>query len=650
MTVDAIWWAQLPALVSAASVLYLPGLVAALIVRLRGYTAFAAAVPLSAAMLTAASLLNVIVPFRWGLVAWVLSALVLAGIAAAVRWGSSRRDAGVATLAGSPSAWRAGIPFVVIAGVFCVGAMRLASAIGRPADISQTFDNIYHLNAARMVLDGGLIAPTRQLLPGFYPDLWHIVVATTSELSGASTPIAVNAVSVILGALVWPTACVWLVRTIVGDRVDATVAAGALSIGMAAFPLLMLDFGVLYPNVLSIALLPSAVAVLVLVAGIGRGHRPEPLVRWALLIAAVPALALAHPSTLMAWLMIAFWIGLVAFPRWLRAARASEVPVARRRLATAAILGALVLGAALFLVARPSRELAYWPPSATLSGALDQLLSGALVWRPASWWVVGAAALGILVILGIRRWRAQWWVIAWLASLSILYVVCISFPQSGFRYALTGTWYQDVYRIAALFPAVLVPLGAFGVMGIAVVLRRLLGDRRWAASIPQLAGIAGGLVLLLATQTGSALATETANTQAMYRQDLSSPLINDDERTLIERLPDHVPADDVIVGNPWTGTSLSYALAERKALVPHIFQVLTPDMRTITEGLDRAGEDPRVCTALRRTHTRWVLDFGTAEIHNGDHAYPGLKNLGPAIVRLVDQQGGARLYRIISCD
>ncbi len=160
--------------------------------------------------------------------------------------------------------------------------------------------------------------------------------------------------------------------------------------------------------------------------------------------------------------------------------------------------------------------------------------------------------------------------------------------------------------------------------------------------------LAGALILVL-TQTGTALATETANTQSMYRQDVASPLINDDERALIERLPSRVALDEVIVGSPWTGTSLSYALVGRQALVPHIFQELTPEMTTIVTGLNRAAEDPTVCDALRSTGTKWVLDFGTEEIHNDDHAYPGLKDLGPDVVELEDRQGEASLYRIIAC-
>lgn len=647
------WWAQIPVLASAAAVLFLPGLIAAFLVRLRGFTALATAMPLSAALLTAAALVNAVIPFRWGLLAWLISCVLLLGIAMTIRWASDRWSPhrGEVSRATGSSRWRSIAPFLTALLAAVVAAPRLMFAFGRPDHISQTFDNIYHLNAARLVLDEGFIAPTRQMLPGFYPDLWHVVVATTSHLSGASIPIAVNAVSIVLGAVAWPIACIWLVRTIVGPRVDATVAAGVLSVGMAAFPLLMLDFGVLYPNVLSISLLPSAIATVVLISGLGRAEGPPAVVRWALLIAVAPSLALAHPSTLIAWVIIAFWIGLIGFITWSRRARQTQVPVRRRR-QFGTSLAVLAVGALLLLIyARPTRELAYWPPSATVADALRQLFTGGLVWRPESLPVVAVTLAGLLTILVAPLMRRHWWLIASLVTLSTIYVICLTWPQGTIRYMTTGTWYQDVYRIAALFPAVLVPLGAIGISGLSMLLARLLQSRTHKALVaaPSFAGVAAALVVLVLTQTGSALVAETANTQRMYRQDATSPLINDDERALIERLPNHVAPHEVIVGSPWTGTSLSYALVGRRALVPHIFQALTPDMTTIVTALNRAAQDPTVCDALNATHTKWVLDFGTQEIHNGDHAYPGLTDLGPEAVELEDRQGDAALYRIIAC-
>jgi len=650
------WLDQAGTFVLASVVLFVPGAIAALTVRLRGFTALAAAAPLSLALLAAAALVDIVIPLSWGPRSWVIGVVLLTVAAFGLRVVTDRLIArGVVTpiaAAGRPRRLlRDALPFLVLGVVAVLSGTRLASAFGAPSHISQTFDNIYHLNAVRQMMDDGVIAPTRQLLPGFYPDLWHIVVSTVAEMSGAGVAASVNVVSILLGAVVWPISCLWLVRTIAGAHAGATVTAGALSIGMPAFPLLMLDFGVLYPNVLSISLLPSAIAAMILVAGIGRGHRPDAVVRWTLLLALVPTLALAHPSTLLAFLLPAFLIGFTGFSLWWRGEAAAERRPSRRRWALAALGATFVAGVAAFVVARPSQELAFWPPSATFRDAVIQVISGGLVWRPAAWVVVVAAAAGVLTVLFARRWRRQWWLVASMAGLIIVYVVCLSFPISGFRYALSGTWYQDIYRIAALFPAFVVPLGGLGVVGLVALTSRALVRDGFSerSTVPATVGAACAVLLLVLTQTGDALAAEVRSTAAVYRENDRSPLLTTDERALLERLSETVPAGDVIVGNPWTGTALSYALADRRALVPHLFQKLSPDMVIITEELDRAATDPHVCAALERTSTRWILDFGDTEIHDGDHSYPGLADIG-SVARLVDREGDAALYEIVACD
>ncbi len=660
------WLDEAGTFVLALVVVFVPGAAAALLLRLRGFAVLAAAAPFSLAMLGAAAVAQIVVPFRWSPVAWGLGVALLLAIAVAVRWASDAH----AARHGRPErsavrverGWREAVPYAVVAVVGALSAARLMSAFGAPSNISQTFDNIYHLNAVRHIMDDGVIAPTRQLLPGFYPDLWHIVVSTVARMAGSGVAETVNVVSIVLAALVWPIACVWLVRTIGGARVGGAIAAGALAIGCAAFPLLMLDFGVLYPNVLSISLLPSAIAAVVLVSGIGEGARPDGAVRWSLVGALVPTIALAHPSTLMALMLPAFLIVATGFRRWWsRQVSEGHAPLGRRA-ALGGLIALLSMSAVLFVVARPDRGLAFWPPSASAADAVAQVVSGGLVWRPAAWAVSVAALLGAVVILVSRRHRAQWWLPVSMMVMAALYVVCLSLSLPAPRYWLTGTWYQDIYRIAALLPAFLVPLGAMAVIGLSEAVEGLLRRRgahegartspirrpspiRWAAPT---VGAAAGVLLLLVTQTGEALGVETRNTAGAYRQDARSPLLTDDERALIARLPELVPEDEVIVGNPWTGTSLSYALADRAALVPHIFQRLTPDMTVITEHLTDAVQDPRMCAALERTRTRWILDFGTAEIHNGDHAYPGLRDPG-RVAGIVDREGDAVLYRIDAC-
>ena len=51
---------------------------------------------------------------------------------------------------------------------------------------------------------------------------------------------------------------------------------------------------------------------------------------------------------------------------------------------------------------------------------------------------------------------------------------------------------------------------------------------------------------------------------------------------------DEVPEDAVIAGNPYTGTGLAYAFANRRVLMPHMLMYLTKDGHVVNEGLDEA--------------------------------------------------------------
>jgi hypothetical protein len=641
------WVSEGGTFVAALLVVFVPGALAAVILGFRGFGALALAAPLSLGAIAAASLVDAVIAFHWGVLAWIAVAVALQIVAVLARLLQQRISGRWREIA-PVRRWSTWLPFVIVAVAALVLIPRLLFIFGAPDDISQTFDNIYHLNAVRFILDDGQIAPTRQLIPGFYPALWHAIVATVVDLSGASIPVAVNVVAAVVAGMVWPIACVAFTRQIVGSDAPALLAAGALSIGLGAFPILMLDFGVLYPNVLSISLLPSVLAALIAVTGQGSSHRPPPVTRWIVLLALIPTVALAHPSTLMAFLAIGIWPAGDAALRWFRGARARGVPRRRVRWAVAAWIAGIVVAAALLLVARPTPGEAFWGPSRTIWQAVVEVVTNGTVGRPWAWTASALMIIGIVAILVFRRRR--WWLVAGWATLLFIYVVCAAFPRSIFRYGITGTWYSDLFRVTALLPAVVVPLAAIGFAFLVSALARAFPEksRRLVLST---AGAAGAVVVLVLTQTGQPMWAATNYAHWIYETTPTSALLTTDERALIDRLPQDVPEDQVIAGSPWTGTSLSYALANRRVLIPHIYQVLDADMKTIMYHLDQAAVDPAVCTALERTGTRWVLDFGKAEIHGGHHVYPGLVDLADSgVVQLVDSEGsGARLYRITAC-
>ncbi len=630
--------------VTAVMVMLAPGGIAAAILGFRGIGIVGAAAPLSLAGIALLSLTETVFPLPWTPMTWVLSAAFVVGAAVVVRrivlrHGFWYRAPGFSRL-GETASFLA----VVVAAVAI--AARLLPSLGGDA-ISQTFDNVYHLNAVRYIEDTGRISPTHQIIPGFYPSLWHAVTATVAMVSGGSIPLAVNVTSMVLAAVVWPISVVFLTRQIVGVNVTAMLTAGALSAGMAGFPMMMLDYGVLYPNVLSIALLPAVLALFLPVAGVGDGDRGPTVVRVLALLSAVTVLALAHPSTLMAFFAIGIWPALHGGFRWFRSASASGSRFRLRGGLVLWALGLLVVGG-LLLVARPTSEQAFWKPSSTVPEAMQDVVLGTMGWRPENIVPTIAVLLGIIAILALRR--RWWWLIAGWLTIAGTFVVCAGFPDGAIRYGLTGTWYSDLFRIVALLPTVTAPLGAIGVAFTVSTVLVLLRVRD--ADIATVLGVGAAAVVLLATQTGAQMTAETSRLADGYRLSDDSALLTTDEAALIARLSDHVPRNEVIAGSPWTGTSLSYALADRAALIPHIYQVETPDIALLSDRLDRAAEDPEVCAAVKRTGVRWVLDFGRTEVHTAEHPYPGFTELDSAPgFELVDQEGpDARLYRITACD
>jgi hypothetical protein len=47
---------------------------------------------------------------------------------------------------------------------------------------------------------------------------------------------------------------------------------------------------------------------------------------------------------------------------------------------------------------------------------------------------------------------------------------------------------------------------------------------------------------------------------------------------------------------------------------------------------------------------KYVLDFGSKEVHGGDHPFPGFEDLSESsAVKLVLQHGSAKLYQVTAC-
>lgn len=536
--------------------------------------------------------------------------------------------------------------------------------INDPSLISQTYDNVFHLNAIRFILETGNASPlaisnlNAQSPAGFYPDIWHVVVATACQLTGASIPVAQSSLVTVTACLVWPASVFFLTSRIMGHRASSYLATLPFVAAFAQFPFHLIDFGVLYPNFLAFSILPGTIALAIMVVGLSAERSRHFLVPLCALVATAPGLALAHPSAVLA--AGAFALPILVVWLW----RLTKSMTAGRASVKQALLGAVLVAAfttALIIIwtkARPSKDASFWPPTMKPAQAAGEALTFAALTPYIPWAIALLVALGIVVVL---RHRGSFWIIACFGVAVFLYCVVAGFPAGPNRDFFTQVWYNDVHRVAALLPVFGIPLAALGLRFLGTGLRSVPAffmrrHRETSATNTSLvlafamvAAVALTAVLQI-PKANQPLAVVLAEAKSGYQVTDVSELITTDELALLQRLPSKVAPDALIMVNPGTGASLAFSLADRETNLLAVNSKGTRDDQFLAKELPHLDTNPEVCTAIDRRGIDYVLDFGAKEVNGMKHRFPDSATLAklPGL-KLVDQQGTNKLYQVTAC-
>ncbi|MGP9681514.1 DUF6541 family protein [Brachybacterium sp. AOP3-A1-3] len=688
----------LAALLATLAVLVVPGLPAVLALRLRPLTGVAVLAPVSLLLIAISAELGHQLGIRWtGLSPLVLGLLLGAGLLLVGRRRaaapapshpspshpapSSAKAAADPAVAPSPElagvrallAGRRGAALAILGGLVIGCGVLLARALtmmGSVGALSQTYDNVFHLNAIRHILRAGdgsaWVVGGMTALPGeavYYPALWHQAVSLAVQLSGQEIILVSNLMMLVVGVLVWPLALVALVRTTTSSGPLGWMAAGALAGVSGAFPLSLMSWGIVLPYLLSLVLMPLVVMMVVHLTGLApeSAQRLSTLQLVVLLPAVCLAAALAHPQGV----FVGIVLGLPILA-WATLVRARDliagVPGSVRRLLPLVVMtvGGGAIAWQVWQRARPPQSSAVWEPNASWREAIGQVGSlspnGAPTWLP-----LGVVMLvGLLVVL--LRTRSRWLVASWLAA-AALSVAARATPVGDLRYLLTGGWYSDTFRIAAIVPVVAIPVLAVGIDALGRWVDEHLPARRGAiapgtsrsvaalagptaAALP-VAGVLGVLGVLALAQLSPAT---RANLDYLAVDWHSDALLTADEHTLLEQLPDVVPEDAVIATNAWNGSSLAYAISDRPVLNTYMGFSAEPEVHLLNGRLDEAQTNPEVCDAAEQLHVDYALDFGAQELHGRSATYTGLNEISESgAAEVVLQVGDAKLLRMLPC-
>jgi hypothetical protein len=677
------WGPHLPAFLVLLAFLWLPGLALLWAFGQRGGRILLTAPVFSVAVVGLTGVVLDLAGIPYGALTQVAAAVVLAALAWLVgrllpRGGhapgphdAGADPAGPAERSGGAGRWL--FPAGAAAGL-AIGAVllvrRMASVIGHPEAMAQRWDNIFHLNAIRYVVEtgnGSTLTLNRMVSPestiALYPAAWHQLASLAVPLAGDSVLVAHNLTLLAVGGLVWPASCIFLVRCLVGPSPVAAVVAGTAAAGFSVFPLGLMAWGPLFPNILALALAPVSLGLLVRLLGPGvsadrTARTPDAAGRVRLaasLVVTLGALFVSQPNAFLALLVVAVPLAATAWWLGLRAAAG-----ARRRgpaLGLAAV-AVVVVTTWLLLWNVLTTDRAWDPFTSFGRGVGEAVMFTANGRDDVPWVLVVLTAAGIYAAISRRRLR---WLVLGHLSLVLLYAVSAGGEEGPWREWLTGGWYVDSYRLAATLPLTAVPLAALGAAHVveglaagATALASFAGRPRAARTALPVAAVVVLALVVPYSQIGS-LTQATRWGKQYYAWEGAESVLTRDEYELLEDLDELTDPEDVIAVNPWNGGSLAFAVGERPVTQYHV-GTPGPEVREIVTGIDAAVPGSPACEAAEELDVRYVLDFGTQFIIPDEPsalAYTGVNAVDPAVdlnLVLVERNGQAALYEIVGCD
>jgi hypothetical protein len=486
----------------------------------------------------------------------------------------------------------------------------------------------------------------------FYPAAWHDLVSLVA-MGGGSNAVtySTNAVTWAVMALVWPLGCLFLLKRLLPDAtLPVRIGSGILASSFAAFPSLLVGFGVLYPNFLGFALLPVVLGLALDVLGLARSRSTLPLYCHLLALAAcLPGLFLAHPNAVLSAVALVSPLVLVWAWRGMRASWADHRKRAWVYLGAAA--GIMVVFLLIWAFGRTDPTWA--PPNTTETSLAEVLLASPLVIRP--FWI-----LGVLILAGIWAMVAKktcTWLLGPFAVAVLLWWSASALHSGLIRNLLTAGFYNDPYRLAALLPVVLLPISALGLDWLWTSAAAWMHARpRWdRAFVTPLAATVVCLILLVGIQASPAMTQHLKWVEDSFAITESSVLVDSDELAVIEQVPDIVSPGERVATNPWNGSSMLYALTGVDTTTTFIYYITGPSQEIIDESLDEVSSNPgRICPALADLNVVYVLDFGDFYFTDGWSPHvdmPGFEQLATAPgFTAVAQSGHAVLYKITACN
>lgn len=336
-----------------------------------------------------------------------------------------------------------------------------------------SYDNNFHYDQVRVYLESSNWSPLRvtkypvdygyDLNPfgtsagGFYPNAWHILVALVVTVSNSSIALCGNAVNFAFMAFVFPSGIFALFRIFFKEDKRYLLAGAFATVCITAFPWALFMSWPLFPNSIALCLVPCFVAIFFSLFDASR--RKYLLALLLVMFCAFVALALAQTNAL-------FTAGVLTAPKLVHLVYENN---RKSHAVLKATLVSLVI-AAIWLVAFKMPFLQgvvnyYWDPISTKMRAVRDWLTAEYAYEGMHPVAVVMIFIGLVVVTA-KKHQYVWTVALWLIG-GIIYVAAASFGDEFIKHLLSGFWYTDPYRVAAMAAMCSLPLLAIGMNSVA---------------------------------------------------------------------------------------------------------------------------------------------------------------------------------------
>lgn len=568
----------------------------------------------------------------------------------------------------------------------------LFRGVQNPDDFIQIYDNTYHLSVAKSMAESGDFSvlstsayletsaelydpnPTR----GFYPAAWHILVALLCQSLSLSVTTAMNYVNAIFIGFVFPVGSLSLVAEISGFNRRVLFSAAFAPLLFVAFPWTFLYWGPLYPNLSAFSLVPALLAFFISQTQHASGLKRNRVPRLMLFVLGMLALVFLQPNsvfTLGVW-AVPYCVWRLATTRFISVERISGLKPSSVRLLAVSGFGSFVVIAWIFFYSSSfMRGVVSYSDWTSFGGITDA------VWHIASLTLMGSAPqylLAAVVLLGVLYTfvnRRYLWLTVSLLIFSLMFTADV-ISDGTVRHVLTGFWYTDPYRIAAMVTMSCVPLAALGLS----LLPRLVNvicvgkssDERpnffSNIAVAFLTAVVACTSILWPYSNGSEVDESLAFGKAlsairwMYSLDDTNNNLTRQEAEFVSEVSELVPEDAVILNQPYDGSVFAYASDDLNLYYRKFGEAAadgeTSESELLRTAIDECSENNEVQEAIDKTGVEYLLILDQGNKMGEGRSMPGYDEddwVGIDSVRddtpgfeVVLSEGDMRLYRIVA--